>query len=111
MERMNVSMAAVSCRGEEIIVRWRPGMVVGRGAPMRAAVWAAPAAESWGSLTPDITRLGTAAERSWLNSAVVMAGIPCRLVEGTGDSKTRRCTGRRPGWAPAPGSGAQAGPH
>jgi hypothetical protein len=37
MERMNVSMAAVSCRGEEIIVRGRPGTVVGWGAPMRAA--------------------------------------------------------------------------
>ena len=37
MERMNTRMAAATCRGEEIIVRCRPGTAVGGGAPMRTA--------------------------------------------------------------------------
>jgi hypothetical protein len=37
MERMNARMAAATCRGEEIIVRCRPGTAAGGDAPMRAA--------------------------------------------------------------------------
>ena len=37
MDSMNALIAAASCRGEEIMVRCRPGTAVGVGAPIRAA--------------------------------------------------------------------------
>jgi len=55
--------------------------------------------------------LGTAADRSWLNAAAVMLGIPCRMVYVTADSNPGCCSGWRHVSTPAAVSGGQAGPH
>ena len=60
---------------------------------------------------PSITRLDTAAKRSWLNSAAVMLGIPCRMMYVTADSHPGCCSGRRHVSTPAAVSGGQVSPH
>jgi len=46
MEPMNAPIAAATCCGEEIMVRCRPGTVIGAGAPIREAAAAAAAGVS-----------------------------------------------------------------
>lgn len=71
-------IAAATCCGEEIMVRCRPGMAIGGGAPIREAASPAAAQVSWGSCAPTITRLGSVAARSLASCALVMLGIPWR---------------------------------